>query len=98
MRILARTHQEVAGTHTLTTIIKFIIPMALIQLEMLMVTLHKISCLLASAQRELSTCLFFPPVRKNPLFFTQINLLMRLKFFLDILSFPLKWKKKKKQR
>lgn len=68
--------------------------MALIQLEMLMVTLHKDSCLLASAQRDLSTCLFFPPVRKNPLFFTQINLLMRLKIFLDILSFPLKWKKK----
>lgn len=50
-RVLARMHQEVAWTHTLTTIIKFIIPMALIQLEMLMVTLHKISCLLACPKR-----------------------------------------------
>lgn len=42
---------------SLTTIIKSIIPMALIQPEGLMVTLHKISCLLVSVQTEMSTCL-----------------------------------------
>lgn len=42
---------------SLTTIIKSIILMALIQLEGLMVTLHKISCLLVSVQTEMSTCL-----------------------------------------
>lgn len=60
--------------------------MALIQLEVLMVTLHKISCLLASVQTEMSICLLLSPflgkIHYGP--FTQINLLMRLVLFLDI--------------
>ena len=40
--------------------IEFIIPLTLLQLKMLMVTWHKISCLLIS--RRMSNQLFFPPV------------------------------------
>lgn len=57
--------------------------MALIQLEVLTVTPHKVSCLLASVQKERSTRSFLPPfwgeIHYGP--FTQINLLMR---FFDI--------------
>lgn len=43
-----------------STIIKFVIPMAIIQLEVLMVNLNTISCLLTSVQREMSTACSFP--------------------------------------
>lgn len=41
--------------------------MALIQLEVLMVTLHRISCLLVSVQREHLPACFLPFMEENPL-------------------------------
>lgn len=41
--------------------------MALVQLEVLMVTLHRISCLLVSVQRERLPACSFPLLEENPL-------------------------------
>lgn len=66
-------------------LIKFIIPMALIQLEVLMVTLHKVSCLLASCPEKHLLAVPSPLLGGHPLRAIYPNKpLNAFNFFLDI--------------